>query len=440
MLAMHYVLIFFGMHFIAFHMANLKQVKNTRYVNTIAILAMIIYDVINLRYRGYHLVLHSHAIICLLISVTVLSYAMWDFKKILIAIYIYSFFSLSGMVATGFLFPIFSIEPMIVIENVWFSLVGTSLSISLVFIFHLITKALGLKVNINALDWKGAGVIVFLTVIFGFYIASFVDMEATGWGQMVTAFAMLGGMVALYSQIVYIARETHIQFTEDKVRLTENTVRRHEESLRQQKAYYDLLKDKEEQKENFIHDAKKLLLPLITMVNDEEITGELAQLIKNLKTTTDNIQSVIKVETGSKLVDANLQYLMHQYKDEEINFQMEGYLPSNHMMTVTDVISLFSNLLENAFEAVVKTEGDKAIMMKIKPDVTTLYIKIENNYVGDLKEKAIGFETTKKDKENHGIGLQSIQSVVDKYNGIIEISSNHHVFCVEITFPRTIYK
>jgi sensor histidine kinase regulating citrate/malate metabolism len=208
----------------------------------------------------------------------------------------------------------------------------------------------------------------------------------------------------------------------------------------QQAIHYELLQQKDRQTATFMHDVDKLLLPLVEMIESKQISGDLAQLVGNLKNTITKIKSSIKFKTGSDFVDANLQYLMHKYKTESVRIKIEGILPNNHRMRVTDVVSLFSNLLENAFEAVVKTSDHKVIEMNISANKTSLYIRIKNNYDGKLQPKGVGFETTKIDKRNHGIGFQSVQSIVEKYSGHMKVSTENNEFVVEITFPSTIYK
>lgn len=58
-----------------------------------------------------------------------------------------------------------------------------------------------------------------------------------------------------------------------------------------------------------------------------------------------------------------------------------------------------------------------------------LILTIDNSYNGILNKKEGELFTTNIDKENHGIGLQNVKSVLEKYNGNIDFeydNSNFH--------------
>ena len=83
-----------------------------------------------------------------------------------------------------------------------------------------------------------------------------------------------------------------------------------------------------------------------------------------------------------------------------------------------DLISLLGNLLDNAIEACAKCT-DPTIKLEIKNYKDYLSITVINSTAEPVLKNNPELKTTKKDKELHGIGLSSIQSVVDKYSGDI---------------------
>ncbi|MCL2560231.1 MAG: GHKL domain-containing protein [Turicibacter sp.] len=433
MLSLEFIIIFSELYLILFYFLNLKQQKKIWFFNVPIILMLMIIDVLTFAQNDEFVFPVMGSLVCVGLAVLIMIYAIWDFKKIFVVIFAHVFAGLVAMAATGFVFTAFSIDPMIVITGPWHSLAGGMLGMALLGIFYYITKRMQLRINIDALKLPGKLTIAVLSMIFGFYSSALTNLENTAWNRFITSVSMLGGIMFLYCIVVYMAKDTHIQIAEDQVR-------RHQESISQQEIHYALLQKKEAQTSSFIHDADKLLLPLVEMIDSKTLTGDLAILVSNLKQTTEEIKGMKEFQTGSSFIDGNLQYLQHKYKEANIVMKIEGVLPDNHVIVVSDLITLFSNLLENAFEATVKTSHDKYIEMKIRHSETSLYIGIKNNYDGKLKVKDIGFETTKADKQNHGIGLRSVHAVVEKYNGKIEIMPVNNEFMVEITFPRTIYK
>ena len=62
----------------------------------------------------------------------------------------------------------------------------------------------------------------------------------------------------------------------------------------------------------------------------------------------------------------------------------------------------------------------------------TLRIEIENSSDGRTEIVQGRFLTTKADKELHGIGLNNVKKIVEKYRGIMEISAEKDTFRVKV--------
>lgn len=92
---------------------------------------------------------------------------------------------------------------------------------------------------------------------------------------------------------------------------------------------------------------------------------------------------------------------------------------------------ILGNLLENAIEAARQTE-EKKLTVAIKEEKGVLKIHIENSYNGTLIQKGTRLLTTKKEKELHGLGLGSVENVVQKYHGEMEIEKEKNMFSVRV--------
>ena len=82
-----------------------------------------------------------------------------------------------------------------------------------------------------------------------------------------------------------------------------------------------------------------------------------------------------------------------------------------------EALYVIGNLLDNAVEAVSKRKDDKYISLSMKFQKGSLLITLKNSFDGILKMKNDRYLTTKNDPKQHGIGLQSIETVIRKYNG-----------------------
>lgn len=100
-----------------------------------------------------------------------------------------------------------------------------------------------------------------------------------------------------------------------------------------------------------------------------------------------------------------------------------------------DLISIMSNLIDNAIEAASKSpEGFIDIQMYKVNDGRFTTIKITNNYLEKPVEKDGEFVSRKQNPSMHGIGLRNVKAVVERYGGWTNIEYGDGQFCVTIMF------
>lgn len=101
-----------------------------------------------------------------------------------------------------------------------------------------------------------------------------------------------------------------------------------------------------------------------------------------------------------------------------------------------DIISVFSNALDNALEAVTALpKEEREIRMTVKKAIGTLSICVENPYAAKLEIVNGIPATTKSDRRFHGFGMRSIQSTVEKYSGTMDIDTKEGRFKLMIMIP-----
>lgn len=62
-----------------------------------------------------------------------------------------------------------------------------------------------------------------------------------------------------------------------------------------------------------------------------------------------------------------------------------------------------------------------------------MFINIKNTFTGSVYYEKDKIKTSKKDIENHGIGLNNIENILKRYDGVMDIDHDHNEFQVEIT-------
>ena len=99
-----------------------------------------------------------------------------------------------------------------------------------------------------------------------------------------------------------------------------------------------------------------------------------------------------------------------------------------------DISILLGNILDNAIEASMQIEEEKRyIKYFMKYEVNTLIITVINAFNGDIIRNRDGkIITNKGDPWNHGIGLESVKKVADRYHGSVVIETKSENFKIKI--------
>ena len=101
------------------------------------------------------------------------------------------------------------------------------------------------------------------------------------------------------------------------------------------------------------------------------------------------------------------------------------------MVAEVDLNVILGNLLDNAAEAIERAD-EKYLELQMRYDRNVLYISIYNSYDGKVElDKKGKLLTRKARKEEHGIGLESVEFVLGKYGGNLKITHKKRIFKVD---------
>lgn len=140
------------------------------------------------------------------------------------------------------------------------------------------------------------------------------------------------------------------------------------------------------------------------------------------------------MQTGNPGIDSIITYKRNIAQKKGIDIQIEMNIPMLLPFNATDIAVVLGNIFDNAIEATTKLEPDKRrISFYMKYDKGNLLISILNTYDGwlnlDRKEKLL---TRKDDKINHGMGMDIVRRVVNKYHGTVQIKHTNNEFLVKL--------
>lgn len=134
------------------------------------------------------------------------------------------------------------------------------------------------------------------------------------------------------------------------------------------------------------------------------------------------------VSSGNLEIDSVMNYLIRRAKEELRTVNVNVRLPKSVSHSF-DINVILGNLLENGIEAARQTES-KRMDINIELRQGFLRIQVENSYNGKLEKRHQRLLTTKKASGLHGIGLENVRKMVEKYDGVMEVCPEGDMFRV----------
>lgn len=189
----------------------------------------------------------------------------------------------------------------------------------------------------------------------------------------------------------------------------------------------------------FKHDYKNMIFGLRALLNAGDYKN-LAEYLTAIDSDFAKAYENFTAYSDNTLINAVLNRIAVKCREEDIPFEASVTVGKDLPMEDIDICTVFSNLADNAYEAVMRqTEGDKFISFSVSRREKWLIINVENSFNGEMSEKNGGFDTVKKDVFSHGLGLKSIKRIIESVPGAIfkaEPDTAEKVFHTSLIFPK----
>lgn len=133
---------------------------------------------------------------------------------------------------------------------------------------------------------------------------------------------------------------------------------------------------------------------------------------------------------------------VQQMEDLGIRHRLNFDLPASIPIRNVDLISLLSNVLDNAIENSSRcAPGEATLDFSCKMVRQMLFLHCKNSAI----EKAIpkaggGFRTHKKDRDGHGLGFTIMHYIVERYDGEMRVESKPDSFTIDISLSTVASK
>ena len=110
-----------------------------------------------------------------------------------------------------------------------------------------------------------------------------------------------------------------------------------------------------------------------------------------------------------------------------IPLRISAVYPDQSSILDIDLVTLVSNLLDNALEAAAAAPQPMAAV-DIRQEKAYLRIEVVNATAGDVLKANPGLITTKADHNAHGLGLKIVRNLVERYEGLYQVSGDGSSF------------
>lgn len=308
----------------------------------------------------------------------------------------------------------------------FFTNITTLVQVAIIFPFLIKLMNSTILPALNISSGKSWNLVWFIFIFFysGTFLSTYsFDFEraSTLSGYIVRVFCF--GSIIVCSIIFAVA----LKQTAENVSLMEKASMS-QRQLAMEQAHYNTLSRHIEETKAARHDLRHhlaLIQAYVTSGNLKKLEEYLSQYIKSV--SDDTVITLCK----NYAVNTIAHYYLEQAKKENIETDIHINLPEDIAVAEGDLCIVFGNLLENALEACKRQqECNPFITISAGLQGDYVVIAVDNSFEGEIKKEKDVFLSSKR--EGKGIGITSVEAVVEKYNGQAVFEFSNGVFMASV--------
>lgn len=271
-------------------------------------------------------------------------------------------------------------------------------------------------------SWVLVTVIPFLTIFIMVTITESatynIDIRATFY-LLLSIFGLIIANIVFYHTFMISVRDYEISIENQLLK----------QNIELQKKHSIELKGLYQQIQTMRHDMKNHLISIRTLVEDENYN----KVLNHINSMMEEIEMTKKfVFTNNEMFNAIINNKFSVANTKSIKTTVNIYCDIADQIEDADINILFGNLLDNAIESCEKIEGYKEINLLIEKKRNYLSIRIKNSIANAVLKDNPKLQTSKDDRDNHGMGIRSIKKIIQKYDGIIDFTEEGNFFICDI--------
>lgn len=312
------------------------------------------------------------------------------------------------------------------LENVLVILLGRAILFLLIIV---IRRKIGKK-SIDVLcdsDWLKLLVFpIFTIIIITSMLSFFKNVETPEQTMMVfiSAFGMIGmNIVVFYLINDIVERETQLC----EHRISQLQAKSQSEMYRSISENFDRQKKKTHEYKNQIDCMERLL--------EQQQYSKLEDYVKTVYGRLD--KELDAIDTNNVIVNAILNTKYQEADENGIVVVLRINDLSGVWIKDEDIVTILSNLLDNAIEACKKCDSGKRILkLKFVNEDGMIKIGVKNTFSNPIVYENGEIKSTKLMRtEEHGVGIKNIIEVIEQYGGSYIIKDDNHQFYFSIVIP-----
>lgn len=227
-----------------------------------------------------------------------------------------------------------------------------------------------------------------------------------GWSLIPIAFSVIFTSGAIYCLIFLYSRQKFIATEQEKVLSNMEKYEGYIEQMKELDAHMSVLR----------HELKNYIFYIDQLLERQDYAA-LKEYVDGLKGR--DLDAARVVATGNSVIDAIVNQKCAYAQSLGIRTEAAVLLPEPLLIDELSLCSVLGNFLNNAIEASAGVK-DAFLRLHIHPHKDYLVISVKNSVARDVIKENPHLLTTKKDAENHGVGLKVVEQIADWYEGTLQ--------------------
>lgn len=290
----------------------------------------------------------------------------------------------------------------------------------------VVKKQLGDKPTeiLSDTDWLKLMIFPLFTIVIITPMLSFFKYVETSEQTMllfISAFGIIGmNIVVFYFINDIVERET--QLYESRI---------FQLQAKSQTEKYQAISENFDRQKKRIHEYKNQIECMESLLEKKQYI-KLEEYIKGICGNLD--KELDAIDTNNVIVNAVLNAKYQEAEANRIVFVLRVNDLSKLRVDDKDIVTILSNLLNNAIEACKKCDiGRRMLKLKFVYEDGLIKIGVKNTYSNPILYDNGEIKSTKMAQtEEHGVGIKNIIEIIEKYNGSYVIKNNDKEFYFSI--------